>query len=306
MDRTVPPLPNLHQALPRPLGPTLTETGIHFSLFSENATAVELCLFESPASTKESQRIALAKGADSIWSVHVPNLKPGCLYGYRVYGPYHPAEGHRFNPSKLLIDPYAKALGRTMQWHETMRSVPLDTPDQHDQPSNDQDNAPYAPLAKVVDTSFDWGADRPPEIPWEETILYEAHVKGMTQQHPDIPEEWRGTYTGLASEPVLEHLTRLGITAIELLPVHQIADEYHLHKSGLTNYWGYNPLLLFAPDIRFARRDTGNPLTEFKTMVQAFHRAGIEVILDLVFNHTAEGDLHGPTLSFREIGRAHV
>ncbi len=287
-----------------PLGPTVTETGIHFSLFSEHATAVELCLFESVTSTKESQRIALDKDADSIWRAHVPNLKPGCLYGYRVYGPYHPAEGHRFNPSKLLIDPYAKALGRTMQWHEAMRSVPLDASDQHDQPSNDQDNAPYAPLAKVVDTSFDWGEDHPPETPWEETILYEAHVKGMTQQHPDIPEEWRGTYTGLASEPVLEHLTRLGITTIELLPVHQIADEYHLHKNGLTNYWGYNPLLLFAPDIRFARRDMDNPLTEFKTMVQAFHRAGIEVILDLVFNHTAEGDLHGPTLSFRGIDNA--
>ena len=289
---------------PYPLGPTPTEAGIHFSLYSEHATAVELCLFENAASTTESQRIDLKKGADSVWRAHVPNLKAGCLYGYRVHGPYRPAEGHRFNPSKLLLDPYAKALGRTLQWNEAVQSVPPDASDQHDQPPNTQDSAPYAPLAKVIDTSFDWGEDRLPETSWEETVIYETHVKGITQQHPDIPEELRGTYAGLASEPVLEHLTRLGITAIELLPVHQIADEYHLHKKGLTNYWGYNPLLLFAPDIRFARRDTANPLTEFKSMVRTIHQAGIEVILDLVFNHTAEGDLHGPTVSFRGIDNA--
>lgn len=290
-------------ATPYPLGPTLTETGIYFSLFSEHATAVELCLFESPASTKESQRITLAKGADSIWSVHVPNLKAGCLYGYRVYGPYHPAEGNRFNPSKVLLDPYAKALGRPLQWNEAVRSVPQDTLDHHDQPANAEDSAPYAPLGKVIDISFDWGEDRRPETPWEKTIIYETHVKGITQLHPDIPENLRGTYAGLASEPVLDHLNHLGITAIELLPVHQIADEYHLHRNGLANYWGYNPLLLFAPDIRLAR-DVDDPLSEFKSMVRTFHQAGIEVILDLVFNHTAEGDLHGPTVSFRGIDNA--
>jgi len=289
---------------PDSLGPVITQTGIYFSLYSEHATAVELYLFEIASSATESQRIALGKGADSVWRVHVPNLKIGCLYGYRVHGPYRPAEGHRFNPSKLLLDPYAKALGRTLQWHESLWTVPLGASDSHDQPPNTQDSAPYAPFAKVIDTSFDWGEDRPPKIPWEETVIYETHVKGMTQQHPDIPEELRGTYTGLASEPVLEHLTRLGITAIELLPVHQIADEYHLHKNGLTNYWGYNPLLLFAPDARFARRDTSDPLTEFRQMVRAFHQAGIEVILDMVFNHTAEGDLHGPTVSFRGIDNA--
>ncbi len=303
MDRTVPLPQNLNRALPG-LGPVLTETGIHFSLVSEHATAVELCLFESASSETESQRIALEKGSDSVWRVHVPNLKTGCLYGYRVHGPYRPAEGHRFNPSKLLLDPYAKALGRTLQWHESLWSVPPDASDQPDQPPNTQDSAAYAPLAKVINTSFDWGDDRPPAIPWEETIIYETHVKGMTQQHPDIPEELRGTYTGLASESVLEHLTRLGITAIELLPVHQIADEYHLHKNGLTNYWGYNPLLFFAPDVRFARRKDSDPAMEFKQMVRTFHQAGIEVILDMVFNHTAEGDLHGPTISFRGIDNA--
>lgn len=303
MDRTVPPLKDSHRALPG-LGPVLTETGIHFSLYSERATAVELCLFETPSSEIESQRIALDKGADSIWRVHVPNLRAGCLYGYRIHGPYQPAEGHRFNPSKLILDPYAKALERTMQWHESLWSVPPDTSDQNDQPPNTQDSARYAPLAKVIDTSFDWGEDRPLKTPWEETVIYETHVKGMTQQHPDIPEELRGTYAGLASEPVLEHLTRLGITAIELLPVHQIADEYHLHKNGLTNYWGYNPLLFFAPDVRFAHGKDSNPVMEFKNMVRAFHRVGIEVILDIVFNHTAEGNLHGPTLSFRGIDNA--
>ena len=283
------------------MGPVLTQQGIHFSLYSEHATAVELCLFETASSKIESQRIALEKGADSVWRVHVPNLKAGCLYGYRVHGPYRPAEGHRFNPSKLLLDPYAKALGRALQWHESLWSVPPGASDQHDQPPNTQDSAPFAPLAKVIDTSFDWGEDRPPKIPWGKTIIYEMHVKGMTQQHPGIPEELRGTFVGLASEPVLEHLTRLGITAIELLPVHQIADEYRLHKNGLTNYWGYNPLLFFAPDARFAHGKDSDPATEFKNMVRAFHQAGIEVILDMVFNHTAEGDLHGPTLSFRGI-----
>ena len=286
---------------PYPLGPTLTETGIHFSLYSEHATAVELCLFETASSETESQRIALEKGADSVWRVHAPKLKVGCLYGYRVHGPYRPAEGHRFNPSKLLLDPYAKAVGRSLQWHESLWSVPPGASDLHDQPPNTQDDARYAPLAKVIDTSFDWREDRPPKTPWEETIIYETHIKGMTQQHPNIPEELRGTYAGLASEPILEHLTHLGITAIELLPVHQVANEYHLHKNGLTNYWGYNPLLYFAPDIRFARQIDSDPATEFKQMVQAFHQADIEVILDMVFNHTAEGDLHGPTLSFRGI-----
>ena len=302
MDRNSPPLPNTNRTMSDPLGPVISSTGIHFSLYSEHATAVELCLFENASSTKESQRIALEKGDDFIWRVNVPNLKAGCLYGYRVHGPYRPDEGHRFNSSKILIDPYAKVMGRALEWSATLQSVPPDASDQPDHPPNMQDSGPHAPLAKVVDPSFDWGKDRPPKTAWEETVIYETHIKGMTQQHPDIPEELRGTYAGLVSEPVLEHLTHLGITAVELLPVHQIANEYHLHKNGLTNYWGYNPLLMFAPDIRYAR--TTDPITEFKQMVKAFHEAGIEVILDLVFNHTAEGDLHGPTVSFRGIDNA--
>jgi glycogen operon protein len=286
------------------MGPTLTESGVHFSLYTEHATAVELCLFETPSSTAESQRVALKKGPDSVWSVHVPNLKVDSLYGYRIHGPYRPSEGHRFNPAKLLLDPYAKALGRTPQWHSSLRSVPPGIPDKKDQPPDTRDSARYAPLAKVIDTAFNWGNDHSPKIPWEDTVIYETHVKGMTQQHPDIPEELRGTYAGLASESVLDHLTRLGVTAIELLPVHQIADEYHLHANGLTNYWGYNPLLFFAPDIRFTHGIDPDPATEFKKMVRAFHQAGIEVILDMVFNHTAEGSLHGPTLSFRGIDNA--
>lgn len=304
MDRTVPLLRNLHRASPGLLGPILTESGIHFSLVSEHATAVELCLFDSAACEKESQRIPLTKNADSIWSVHVPNRKAGCLYGYRVHGPYRPAEGHRFNPSKLLLDPYAKALGRTLQWHEALWSVPSGAADQPDKPPDTQDSAPYAPLGKVVDSAFDWEDDRPPPIPWDETVIYETHVKGMTRQHPGIPEALRGTYAGLASEPVIEHLTQLGVTTVELLPVHQVADEYPLYKNGLSNYWGYNPLLFFAPDIRLSRRDAPDPAAEFRQMVKTLHRAGIEVILDMVFNHTAESDLNGPTLSFRGIDNA--
>lgn len=287
-----------------PLGAVLTQDGIHFSLHSEHATAVDLCLFENSAAEKESQTLPLTKDSDAVWRVHVPHLKAGCLYGYRVHGPYRPSKGHRFNPAKLLIDPYAKALGRTMQSHEALRSALKETEDPHHAPPNTADSAPYAPLGKVVNTDFDWEDDHPPATPWEETLIYETHVKGMTQQHPDVPEELRGTYAGLASEPIIEHLTRLGITAVELLPVHQATDEYRLHKSGLTNYWGYNPLLWFAPDVRFAGGDTSDPIIEFKTMVRTFHRAGLEVILDMVFNHTAEGDIKGPTLSFRGIDNA--
>lgn len=286
------------------LGPALTGDGIHFSIYSEHATAVDLCLFDTPQAVQESQRISLTQGSDSVWRVHVPRLKAGCLYGYRMQGPYRPAEGHRFNSSKLLIDPYAKALGRTMQWHGALHSVPPGTEDRSDRPPNTEDSAPYAPLGKVIDMPFDWEEDRPPGTPWEETIIYEAHVKGMTQQHPGIPEELRGTYAGLASPSVVEHLTGLGVTALELLPVHQTADEFHLHENGLTNYWGYNPLLFFAPDVRLARQGNSDPAKEFKEMVRTFHQAGIEVILDLVFNHTAESDLHGPTLSFRGIDNA--
>ncbi|NIP99374.1 MAG: glycogen debranching protein GlgX, partial [Nitrospinaceae bacterium] len=278
--------------------------GTRFSLYSEHATAVELCLFDSAEATQESQRIPLSRNADGVWSSVLPDVPTGQLYGYRVHGPYRPEEGHRFNPSKVLIDPYARALGRPMRWHEALWTVPPGAADSTDRPPNTMDSAPYAPLGKVVDTSFDWEGDRSPGLPWEETVIYETHVKGLSRNHPGLPEKIRGTYAGLASDPILEHLTKLGVTAVELLPVHQAANEYHLHKNGLTNYWGYNTLLYFAPDLRFASRPEGDPAAEFKQMVKTLHRAGIEVILDVVFNHTAEGDVHGPTVSFRGIDNA--
>ena len=285
---------------PDSLGPVVTETGVHFSLYSENATRVELCLFPATDAVQESQRIPLDKHTDHIWRVQVPQAGPGCLYGYRVHGPYDPPHGHRFNPAKLVIDPYAKTLGRPVTWHETLFSVPARTARRLEEPDT-RDNAAYAPLCQVVDTSFDWQGDLPPAIPWKETILYETHVKGFTQRHPGIPENLRGTFRGLATEPVIQHLKQLGVTAIELLPVHQAVNEYRLHQQELVNYWGYNSLLFFAPDIRFAGKGGPGPVQEFKEMVRAFHRAGMEVILDVVYNHTAEGDIRGPTLSFRGI-----
>lgn len=286
---------------PASLGPVITEQGVSFSLYSEHATAVELCLFDSADADRETRTLPLEKRPDSVWHVHVAGLNAGALYGFRVHGPYRPAEGHRFNPSKLLIDPWARALGRPMVWHESLQSVPLEAEDHPDHPPNTQDSAACAPLARVIDTAFDWQDDRAPDIPWDDTIIYEAHVKGISRQHPGVPEPLRGTFAGLASEPVLDHLTKLGVTTVELLPVTQSADELHLHQMGLTNYWGYNPLLPFAPDIRLASAEGGGPVFEFKQMVQTLHRAGFEVILDLVFNHTAEGDLWGPTVSFRGI-----
>ena len=286
---------------PDSLGPVLTETGVHFSLYSENATRVELCLFDAIDAVQESQRIPLDKHTDHIWRVQVPQAGPGCLYGYRVHGPYDPPQGHRFNPAKLLIDPYAKTLGRPVTWHETLFSVPDHTLPKMQEEPDTRDNAAHAPLCQVVDTAFDWQGDRPPAIPWQETILYETHVKGFTQRHPGIPENLRGTFRGLASAPVIQHLQQLGVTAIELLPVHQAMDETHLHQRQLVNYWGYNSLLFLAPDMRFAGKDGPGPVREFKEMVRAFHRAGMEVILDVVYNHTAEGDVLGPTLSFRGI-----
>lgn len=270
------------------LGAIPDEKGVHFALFSKNATQVELCLFDSVESEKESRRIPLQQCEDNVWRIFVDGAGPGTLYGYRVHGPYDPPTGHRFNPAKIVVDPYAKALGRPFQ-KEGGIHYPM-----HEMDCSD--NAAHAPLCKVVDPSFSWGEDRPPETPWDQTIIYETHVKGMTRLNPNVPEKLRGTYGGLASECVLEHLIDLGITAVELLPVHQKADEPHLIRKGLTNYWGYSPLLFFAPDINYAVTD---PLREFKEMVKSLHSAGIEVIIDMVFNHTVEGDRFGPTVSFR-------
>ncbi len=284
-----------------PLGATWDGRGVNFAIFSEHATLVELCLFDSMDATTESLRVPLTERTDFAWHCYLPDVRPGQLYGYRIHGPYDPVAGFRFNPNKLLVDPYAKAIARPGTWHESLFAYDLHSPDA-DHSFSKADSAAYAPLAAVVDDSFTWGDDRPLRTPWQKTVIYEAHVKGMTQLHPLIPEGLRGTYTGLATEPVIDHLRSLGVTAIELMPIHQKFDEHQLYQRRLTNYWGYNSLSFFAPDERFASHPGRlAAVREFKTMVRAFHEAGIEVILDVVYNHTCEADHLGPTLSFRGI-----
>ncbi len=286
---------------PYPLGATWDGIGVNFAVFSEHATRVELCLFDSAESVSETLTISLPEQTDMVWHGYLPDVRPGQLYGYRVHGPYDPRAGHRFNPAKLLFDPYAKVVGRCERWHEALFGYTPGAPDA-DLSCDPRDSAPYAPLGAVADTAFTWGDDRPPRTPWHETIIYELHIKGFTRLHPKIAEHLRGTYLGVASDPAIRHLVDLGVTAVELMPLHYHVDEYHLVKRGLTNYWGYNTLGYFAPDPRFA---TSAPamdcLREFKMMVRALHAAGLEVILDVVYNHTAEGNEHGPTLSLRGI-----
>lgn len=289
---------------PYPLGATWDGRGVNFALFSEHAERVELCLFDSVDADRESQRIVLLEYTDQVWHGYLPDIRPGQIYGYRVYGPYLPEAGHRFNPNKVLLDPYAKAVVRPVQWCPAMYGYRIGDPD-GDLSFDLKDNAAYAPLAAVVDTSFVWGDDRPPSIPWHKTIIYEAHVKGMTARHPDIPSEIQGTYTGFASESVIRHLKSLGVTAVELMPIHHSVNDEQLVKLGLVNYWGYNTIGYFAPDFRFTSLSGRQaPVTEFKMMVRALHAAGIEVILDVVYTHTAEGNHFGPTLSFRGIDNA--
>jgi glycogen operon protein len=283
---------------PYPLGATWDGIGVNFALFSEHATAVELCLFDSPYAGRETHRIPLRERTEQVWHGYLPDVRPGQLYGYRVHGPYEPREGHRFNPAKLLFDPYAKAVGRNVRWHDSMFGFPVGSPDARD----DRDNAAYAALAAVVDVAFTWADDRPLRRPWHETVIYEMHVRGFTKKHPDVPDDLRGTYLGLATEVAIEHLLDLGVTAVELLPVHHHLDEWHLAKQGLSNYWGYNTLAYFAPDLRYsASRSPQESVREFKSMVRTLHAAGLEVILDVVYNHTAEGSHEGPTLSLRGI-----
>ncbi|HEX2453178.1 MAG TPA: glycogen debranching protein GlgX [Vicinamibacterales bacterium] len=284
---------------PYPLGATWDGVGVNFAIFSEHATRVELCLFDSTDAEVESLTIPLPEQTDMVWHGYLPDVHPGQLYGYRVHGPYAPQRGLRFNPHKLVMDPYAKAVGRATRWNEALFGFRIG---EDDTSFDDRDSAPYAPLAAVVDTAFTWGDDRPLRTPWHETLIYELHVKGYSQLNPAVPESLRGTYLGLASDPAIRHLVSLGVTAVELMPVHHHADEWHLTQKGLSNYWGYNTLGYFAPDVRFA--SSLSPLDavrEFKMMVRALHAAGLEVILDVVYNHTAEGDHRGPTLSLRGI-----
>ena len=264
----------LWRGRPYPLGATWDGAGVNFALFSKHAERVELCFFD-PKGRREVERVELLERTNFVWHCYLPDARPGLLYGYRLHGSNDPELGHRFDPTKVLLDPYAKlirgkigaGLGR----------------------------------CQVVDTAFSWGEDRPPRTPWQDTLIYELHVKGFTQRHPEVPEQLRGTYAGLATAPVIEHLKKLGVTAVELLPVHAFVDERHLLQHGLRNYWGYNSIGFFAPELRYSATGT---LGEFKSMVKTLHSAGVEVILDVVYNHTAEGDHAGPTLSFRGIDNA--
>lgn len=289
---------------PYPLGATWDGTGVNFALFSENATKVELCLFDTADQQRESQRIELREQTDHVWHAYLPELTPGQIYGYRVSGPYEPAKGHRFNPHKIVLDPYARAIARDVQWSDAVFGYQVGSPE-GDLSFDERDSAPFAPLATVVDPAFTWGDDRPPRTSWHQTLIYELHVKGFSQLNPLVPEKLRGTYAGLASEASINHLQSLGVTAVELLPIHHRIDDRHLAERGLTNYWGYNTLAFFAPDDRYVCTQIAqNAVQQFKMMVRALHAAGIEVILDVVYNHTAEGNQNGPTLSMRGVDNA--
>ncbi len=289
---------------PYPLGATWDGAGVNFSLFSENATAVELCLFGWPEGTQEIARVPLRERTAQVWHVYLPEVRPGQLYGYRVHGPYEPAEGHRFNPTKLLLDPYAKAIAGTIKWSDALFGYTIGHPETDLAPDS-RDSAEGLPKCVVVDPAFSWGDDAPPRTPWHRTLIYELHVKGFTARHPQVPERLRGTYAGLACPPVLEYFRALGITAIELMPIHQFVSDKHLVDRGLTNYWGYNSIGFLAPDARYSSSGViGQQVAEFKTLVKTLHREGIEVILDVVYNHTAEGNHLGPTLCFRGIDNA--
>ncbi len=289
---------------PYPLGATWTGVGVNFALFSAHATKVELCLFDASDATKERARIALTEQTDQIWHAFLPDARPNQLYGYRVHGPYDPANGHRFNPNKVVMDPYAKSVARTIRWDDAMFGYVVGD-EKEDLSFDERDDAAFAPIAAVVDPAFTWGDDRAPRTPWHDTVIYEMHVRGFSIQHPDIPEPLRGTYEALTTEPAIEHLKRLGVTAVELMPIHHHARDRYLDERGLTNYWGYNSYGYFAPERRFAASKTpAGAVREFKRMVRALHHAGLEVILDVVYNHTAEGNHLGPTLSLKGIDNA--
>ncbi len=289
---------------PYPLGATWDGGGVNFSLFSEHATKVELCLFDAPEEKRESARIKLPEQTDLAWHGYLPDVRPGQLYGYRVHGSYDPASGHRFNPNKVLLDPYARAVGRDLTWGDELFGYSIGHNDE-DLSMDERDSAAVAPLAMVIDTAFTWGDDAPPAIARHKMVIYEAHVKGFSQRHPKVPEELRGTYLGLASQPAIEHFLKLGVNAVELMPVHHRVDDKHLVDRGLNNYWGYNTLAFLAPETRYASAGVGaESVREFKQMVHALHSAGIGVILDVVYNHTAEGNHLGPTLSLRGIDNA--
>ncbi|WP_291858141.1 glycogen debranching protein GlgX [Marinilabilia sp.] len=283
---------------PYPLGAIYDGEGVNFALFSDNAHGVELCLFDEEG--KET-RVKINERTHNHWHIYLPGIKPGQRYGYRVDGPYEPETGARFNANKLLLDPYAKAIDGTIEWNEALYGYKFGE-EREDLSFNDADSAPYVPRCVVIEDDFDWSGDKRLDIPQHETIIYELHVKGFSKLSPDIPENLKGTYAGLGHSKSIEYLKKLGINAVELMPVHQFVSDHRLQKLGLTNYWGYNTIGFFAPDIRYSSaKSNQSQVTEFKQMVKDLHSAGIEVILDVVYNHTAEGNHLGPTLSFRGI-----
>ena len=284
---------------PYPRGATWDGEGVNFALFSEHAEKVELCIFDEKG-RREVQRIGFPEKTDQVWHCYLPEARPGMLYGYRVHGPYEPEDGHRFNPNKLLLDPYAKALTGSINWSDANFGYRIGH-DHADLSFDRRDSASGMPKCRVIDPAFTWGDDRRPNIAWHDTVIYELHVKGFTMQHPDISPQLRGTYAGLAAAPAIEYLQRLGVTTVELMPVHAFIDDRHLVEKGLRNYWGYNSIGFFAPDNRYG---VDRVVSEFKTMVKSLHSAGIEVILDVVYNHTGEGDQLGPTLCFRGVDNA--
>lgn len=295
--------------MPDPLGATWDGQGVNFAVFAPDAERLELCLFADPADAKEFCRVDLPARTGHVWHGYFPDLVPGQLYGYRAHGPSDPKTGHRFNPAKLLLDPYARAIGRQLTLddslfsHAAVDGLP-ESPEATGQ-LDSHDSAAFAPLAVVPDNNFDWSGEERPRIAWRDSVIYEAHVKGLTVQHPDVPPELRGTYAALGSEPITRYLKELGVTAIELLPVQYFASELHLKKLGLSNYWGYNTLGFFTPHPGYAHDQTPHgPVREFKQMVRNVHAAGIEVLLDVVYNHTCEGNERGPTLSWRGLANA--
>jgi isoamylase len=290
---------NIREGKPFPLGATWDGLGVNFALFTAHATKVELCLFDD-AGQKELDRIELPEYTDEVWHGYLPSAKPGTVYGYRVHGPYEPDGGHRFNPNKLLIDPYARQLVGEMRWGPELFGYRLDHADK-DKSFDERDSAGLMQKCRVIDPAFTWGTSRKPETSWERTIFYEMHVKGCTRLHPLVAEAERGTFAGLANPHIPAYLRSLGVTSAELLPIHAFVDDSYLVEKGLRNYWGYNSLAFFAPEPRYQHSASAN---EFKAMVNQFHAHGIEVILDVVYNHTAEGNELGPTLSFKGIDNA--
>jgi isoamylase len=288
-----------------PLGATWDGEGVNFALYAENATGVDLCLFDSASENATQTVIRVRERFNHVWHVYIPGIRPGQLYGYRVYGPYEPQNGHRFNPNKLLIDPYAKAISGTIQWHDALFGYEVGHPDA-DLSFSESDSAPYVPKSVVIDQNFDWEGDKSPKIPYHHSVIYETHVRGFTKLHPGIPEEIRGSYSAISHPETIKYLKSLGVTAVELMPVHHFITDRYLKDKGLTNYWGYNSIGYFAPDVRLSSVDgtSGHQVQEFKKMVKELHKAGIEVIIDVVYNHTGEGNHMGPTISFRGIDNA--